>query len=157
MQHFCMWALLPYLQLTSALTMKMQCHDREPQNRYCLHTRGCGIQSRETWGKINQDPPLWTLLLWTSLSLFIFWISTSKNLGCPSLGTSLLVFLHVQNQIASTAVLSSISKGIQLLWNVHFNKRIYSTKWLICNCLQMKRYGEIFWILILPKLAMKMS
>ena len=38
-----------------------------------------------------------------------------------------------------------------------FNKRIYSRKWLVYNFLQMKSYEEIFWIVILQKLGMKMS
>ena len=149
MQHIYMWTSLPCLQFSSAPTMKMQCHHREPQNRYSLHTRGCWIRSMKTWGKINKDPLLWTSLLWTSLPLFNFVIPTSANLGCMSLATSLLVFLHVQNQITSTVVLWSISKDALLAQNVVFDKRIYSTKWMVCNFLQIKSYGKIFWISIL--------
>ena len=44
----------------------------------------------------------------------LFFYPTSANLGCTSLASSLLVFVHAHNQITSTAVLRSISKGTLL-------------------------------------------
>ncbi len=157
MQHFCMWTSLPYLHVFPALSMKMQYHRRGPQNSYSLHAKACWIQSRATWVKINKDPHLWTSLLWTSLPLFYLCIPNSTNLDSTSLATSLLLFLHVQNQITPIAELRSIAKHSLFPSNVYFNKRIYRTKWVICNFLQMECYGTIFWIFVLPKSGIKMG
>ncbi len=66
------------------------------------------------WGKTEQRATFVNFVTVDFVSTVYFSIPTSENLSCTSLAISFLFLLLVQNQIASTAVLRSISKGTLL-------------------------------------------
>ncbi len=74
LQHLSLWTSLPYQQPPSEWRMLSQFHHKKPYYSCSLHSSWPEIQARRTCPNVwygTEIPILWTLLLWSSLPLFI--------------------------------------------------------------------------------------